>query len=36
MIDWDAVTSVVLAVAITVILWWISRRARRHLIEDGL
>jgi hypothetical protein len=36
MIDWGVVADVVVAVVITVILWWISRHARRHPIEEGL
>ena len=36
MTDWGTIAGVIAAVAITAILWWISRRARHHPIEEGL
>jgi hypothetical protein len=36
MIDWGMVAGLAIAVTITVILWWLARRARRHPIEEGL
>jgi hypothetical protein len=36
MIDWGTIASLAIAIIITVILWYLAHRARRHPIDEGL